>query len=469
MVESNNLKEEIIPLKSRVWVTAADGGVGILQTMIGGGALTYYFTRVRFLDPALAGWVLLIFGFWNIINDPIFGYISDKTRNKLGRRIPYIRYGAPLIALSYILCWITFPGTQNNQIGMFLQFLVTLFFYDTLYTAVATSLYVMPYEMAVSNKARGSIFIWKVLFSVIANLLPLIIIPIIQPGPGDDPTTYQIINISLGAVIGVLVFLSSFFYKEKHYHQEEEKIPFLKSLKNTLTNRPFVIFEIISFSIIYVQSLLMFGLFYYLDELEFSMLILFGFLFLGIFIGLYLFVVRGKKYGVKKSLMIMEGIFSLCCFIILFFGRFLIPTAIGFIGIGMGLAGGLYLIPMMNGDVIDKDEDVTGQRREGMYAGVNSFITKYAISLAQAVFLSIIGFFGFQPILPKGDQSFNAETGIIIGWMLIPAILLLVCLIILKWYPLAGSEWQKTKAKIADLHKQKEIEILKKLGYEHSD
>ena len=135
----------------------------------------------------------------------------------------------------------------------------------------------------------------------------------------------------------------------------------------------------------------------------------------------------------------------------------------------MGLAGGLYLIPMMNGDVIDKDEDVTGQRREGMYAGVNSFITKYAISLAQAIFLSIIGFFGFQPILPKGDQSFNAETGIIVGWMLIPAILLLVCLIILKWYPLSGSEWQKTKAKIAELHKQKEIEILEKLGYKYSD
>ena len=103
MAESISLKEEIVPVKSRVWVSAADGGIAILQTMIGGGALTYYFTRVRLLDPALAGLVLLIFGIWNIINDPIFGYISDKTRNKLGRRIPYIRYGAPLIALSYIL------------------------------------------------------------------------------------------------------------------------------------------------------------------------------------------------------------------------------------------------------------------------------------------------------------------------------------------------------------------------------
>jgi len=38
--------------------------------------------------------------------------------------------------------------------------------FDTLYTAIATSVYIMPYEMAVSNQARSSIFLWKILFSV---------------------------------------------------------------------------------------------------------------------------------------------------------------------------------------------------------------------------------------------------------------------------------------------------------------
>jgi len=471
MEEVKILKEENVPVKSRVWVSAADGGVAILQTIIGGGALTYYFTRVKLLDLGLASLVLIIFGIWNMVNDPIFGYISDRTRHKLGRRIPYIRYGGPLIGISYILCWINWPGSESNQIMLFLQFLIFLFFYDTLYTAVATSLYVMPFEMAISNKARGSIFIWKVLFSVIANLLPLIVIPIIQPGPGDDPTTYQIINMFLGGFVGVLVFLSSFFYKEKHFLLKEEKVPFLHSLKNTFKNQSFLIFEVLSFTVIYIQSGLMFGLFYYLDEIDLvspidPMLFLFGFLFIGIFIGLILFVGKGSKLGVKNSLRIMMGTFSICCFIILFFGRFLITTAIGFIGIGLGLAGGLYLIPLMNGDVIDKDEDMTGERREGMYAGVNSFITKFAISLAQTVFLTIIATFGYNASLPQGSQSFDAETGIIIGWMLVPAILLLICFLVLHWYKLSGSEWQKVKQRLAELHKNKEIQILKQLGYE---
>ena len=50
MNNETTLTEEIVPLKSRVWVSAADASVALIQTIIGGGALTYYFTRVRGLE-----------------------------------------------------------------------------------------------------------------------------------------------------------------------------------------------------------------------------------------------------------------------------------------------------------------------------------------------------------------------------------------------------------------------------------
>lgn len=461
----DSLEEEHVPLSSRIWLSGADASVAFIQAIISGGALTYYFTRVRGLDPSLAAIVWLIFGIWNMINDPLFGFISDSTKSELGRRIPYIRFGAPLIATFYILCWIDYPN--STQILMFLQLLIFLFFYDILYTAVATSLYIMPYEMAVSNKARGSIFIWKIFFSVFAIALPLMIIPIIQPGPGDDPTFYQFFHIIIGIIVGVVVFFSTFFYKEKHYHQAEERVPFIDSLKNTFRNREFIIFEVISFTIIYVQSGLMFGLFYYLDEFPIPAAPLFISLFGGVFIGIYLFIVKGTDFGVKKSMQIMTAIFSAGCFIILVFGRLLVFSAIGFVCVGMGIVGGFYLIPMMNGDVIDKDEDLTGQRREGMYAGVNSFVTKYAISIAQAAFIWVILSFGYNNALPQGEQSASAEAGILLGWMLIPGILLFICFVTLHWYQLEGDEWAETKEKLEKIHKEKEKEYLEKLGYKY--
>ncbi len=168
MENATELKKEFVPVKSRVTVSAADASVNFLQVIIAGGALTYYFINIRGLSPILAGIVWLIFGIWNALNDPLFGYISDRMKTKLGRRVPYIRYGAPLIAAAYIACWIDYPNLTGlpDQTALFLLFFIFLFFYDILYTAVATALWVMPYEMAVSNKARGSILIWKLFFSV---------------------------------------------------------------------------------------------------------------------------------------------------------------------------------------------------------------------------------------------------------------------------------------------------------------
>ncbi|TXT61945.1 MAG: conserved membrane protein of unknown function [Promethearchaeota archaeon] len=467
-VEKEILQEETVPLRSRISVTAADAFIAFCQTIIGGGTLTYYFQISRGLDDVFVIIVLSLFGIWNMINDPLFGSISDQTTHKLGRRIPYIRYGGPLFGLFYILCWI--PLAPGNQLVMFFQFLITLFFYDTLYTAVATSLYVMPYEMAVSNKARGSIFLWKVIFSVIAMSTPLFILPLLKPTPGANLWGYVLFHMILGITVAVAVFISTFFYEEKTYSKYQEEVPLLESLKKTLKNRSFIVFEVISFTIIYVQSGLMFGLFYYTDEFEVNFALLMIMLIVGVLVGAYLFIVRGQKYGVKKSMQIMLAIFSCCCFLILFLGRFLIATMIGFIGIGVGLTGGLYLIPMMNGDVIDYDESITGERREGMYAGVNSFVTKYAINLAQTVFLIIIGVFGYiSEETLVGQQSYMAEWGILIGWMLLPALLLALCFITMHWYPLEGEGWQNTKRELEKIHKEKEKAQLERLGYKYEE
>ena len=127
--------------------------------------------------------------------------------------------------------------------------------------------------MAVSNKARGSILIWKLFFSVFSIIIPLVLIPLIQPGTNEDTTFYQIFHIVLGISLGFIIFISTFFYEEKHYRQEEANVPFIESLKNTFRNKYFIVFEVISFTIIYVQAALMMGLLFYLDEFpEISML-----------------------------------------------------------------------------------------------------------------------------------------------------------------------------------------------------
>ena len=181
MAATTLTQEERISHTSAFAVSAADGSMAMFQGIVGQGTLTYYFTSMRGLEFGPAALVWLIFGLWNAVNDPLFGYISDRTKSVLGRRIPYIRYGAPLITLAFIACWIGWPTpeltpyaggewwTSPAQLSMFFQFLAALFLYDTLWTAIATSIYIMPYEMAVSNRARSAVFAWKVPFGMATN------------------------------------------------------------------------------------------------------------------------------------------------------------------------------------------------------------------------------------------------------------------------------------------------------------
>jgi GPH family glycoside/pentoside/hexuronide:cation symporter len=456
------LVEEEIPLKSCVWVSAADAGVGILQNIIGGGALTYYFTRVMGLEPGLASLVWIIFGIWNAVNDPLFGYLSDKTKNKLGRRIPYIRYGAPIIALSFILLWLPFTSSQT---GLFIQLLIGLFCYDLMYTAIATSIYIMPYEMAISNKARSRVFLWKIIFMTFSMGLPLTLLPLIQPGPGDDPGMFRWIMTGLGLLMGIIVFVSTWFYKEKHFHQEEEQYPFFKSIKESFSNKAFLIFLVVSFSVIYIQTALMQGVLYYFDEIKMPGMPIYISLGVGIIVGLVMWIRNQEKWGIKRCLMIWLGLFAIGCVLMLVFGRVLVIAMISFFLVGIGFAGGMYLIPMMNGDVVDYDEHRTRLRREGMYAGINSLVTKPAISIAQAVFLWFLSQFGYDQTLAKGMQSAQAQTGILNAWMLVPAILLLVSLVAMRWYPLAGEAWTTIKSDLSRQHEEKERAFLAANGF----
>jgi glycoside/pentoside/hexuronide:cation symporter, GPH family len=466
MTNLSQLQEERVPVKSRVWISIADSATAILQSLVAASALTYYFVKLRGLEAGLAGIVWLIFGIWNAVNDPLLGYISDRTKSKIGRRLPYIRYGAPILALAFILLWINIPGSEGSQNLLFLQMLGGLFIYDTLYTSIATNIYIMPYEMAVSNKARSKIYIWKILFMVFTIVVP-IVLERFKPDVDDAAgiASFRWLMVAFGIGMAALVFFSTFFYREKFFTQEQQQPAFFTAIKECLTNRSFVVFETISFTIIFAQTALMQGIWLYFDELKISGVPLYIALAAGIIGGVVLWINQREKWGLKTSTRIMTVVFAIGCFALLVGGYSLVPAAFGFLCFGFGFAGGMYLIPLMNGDVVDYDEHKTGLRREGMYAGINSLITKPAISIAQWALLAIIAAFGYDQGLAQGTQSELARTGILVGWVAPTGVLLLICFFTLAFYPLAGEKWEEIKVKLSSLHREKEKNYLAEHGY----
>ena len=446
--------KEYIPLKSRIWLGGAYCMIATLCNIMTGGGLTFFFVNYFGMDAGWSATCWLLFGIWNAINDPLFGYISDRTKSKLGRRIPYIRYGSIMIAGVFILSWVKFFST-GSDVQMFAQMLISLFFFDMLYTAIATSLYVMPYEMAVTNEARGKILFVKVIFGLVSVAVPLVLLAQLEKILEQSLFRYQMVMTVIGILAGVVIFFSTFFYKEKAKAAAEEQYPFVQSLITCFKNKNFLVFEIISFSVTYIQTALMIGLSYYFEAAGIGFVFCYIGMFVGIITGMAMWTKLGAKWGVKKSIVIMCMIFGTGLLVMLLLGQFEVAGVIGFFCAGIGFAGGMYEVQLMNGDVIDYDEHVSGLRREGMYAGVNSFICKPAISFANALFPIMLLWFGYDSNLAIAQQTDLAKFGVRFAWLFVPVLLLYICaLCIGKWYKLTGKEWDEIKMQLAAKREQ---------------
>jgi len=465
-MSSENEFIEFLPTKSKVAYGSANTASNILSG-IGFAAITFYYNVKLGLSAELIGIAWLIFAVWNAINDPLFGYIEDRTKSRWGRRIPYLRFGAPVYCIFFILIW--YPLVDiTNEMALFLYLLFILFAFDTIFTIVGLITYSLPAEMAISSKERASLLVYSTLIGaigyIVTYVLPVLLLTGEEGSTGIDPS-FIIVMIFIGIICSLVLFISSYFIKDYKFVQLEEPLGVIEAFKETFKNKPFLIFETTVFAMLVAQTILLTAIFYYIA----FVLKLSGFLsiipillvILMIFAFVYVFSKLIQKYGVKKVYilgLILTGLGFISLFIL---GWSLNTAIISLILIGIGLSAVVITVQIIFADTVDYDEVRTGKRRETTYSGIEALLTKPAISLGNWLFLITISYFGFQET--ARTQSDSALLGIMLGLSIIPAIFVLLSAIVMKFYPLDGPEWLEQKLKLNRIHEEKEKEYIKYL------
>ena len=414
-----------------------------------------------------AGWIAtasIIYAIWNAINDPLFGYISDSTRFKSGRRIPYMRYTAPFLALTFILVW--FAPPKAGQEALFGWMLVTMLLYDGAYTMIGLVYSALLPEVTESDAERNSLQISSSLFGLLGMLLGFLIPDMFRPKGGEALSflPLQVAMIVVGVAAAVLIIITTLRVKERpEFHLLDKPLPVGEQIRYTVTSKSFLVLASANFMSILMQALIMGSLFYLADYVLMQpTIVLLMCLFIPLVIGVPVTSLLRKRFGVVGAQQVLLLIAGIALLLIVVVPTPLILACIA--AAGFGLAGPQTLTNVLFAEVADEDELRSGVRREGAFFGVNALITKPAQSVALALMpfiLQATSFVTREQNLGKAflNQPESAILGIKVMAGLIPGLAMIAGAIILLWFPLRGRHLDDVRGDVLTLHAKKRAEM----------
>ena len=429
-----------LPTRTKVYYGIADLGISLLTACIQ-FFLLFFYTDIAGIDPGLAGTALLVGKLtWDAINDPLFGFWSDRTRSRWGRRKPYMLLGAIPFGLTIWLLFSLPPGLVG--VKAFLAVLGSFLLADTFQTMVSVPYYALSAELTYDYDERTSLISIRMIFTVLGYILGAALTTVVAGIFMNLGWSKNAAYSGMGAVFGfvaiVTMLITTFGVKEiPNPDLKPAEMKALAQIKFIFRNRPFVRFmimsTIISISFTLLTSLLPYYLTYQLkmtDQIPYVMFVMLA------TIGIFLLPWRFASQKISKGPAYALGLAIASAAILVAFFLPAKPTwiiyAVAFVA-GMGFSA-QYVFPWsMLPDVVEVDQAATGERHEGIYFGANNFLGKLSGALGIAASGWALKLFGY---VANAEQTTHALFGIRFFFAIVPVIAFVIALPLLIWYPI---------------------------------
>lgn len=426
-------------------------GVGDLGNAVVNSAIQFFlmkfYTDGALVSPALAGNALLIGKIWDAINDPLFGWFTDRTKSRFGKRRVFMIFGAVPLGIAIALLWYVPPA---NRLVTFVWIAFTFILFDTLWTLTNVPYYALTSELTDDYDERSSLTAYRMLMAVPAYLVGAALTPAIVGVFALQRTGYAFIGIVYGALAAAVLLISAAGIRERKglTVAKPEASPF-KSLKAALHNRPFLwlcgTYFIVNISFAFIKTLMAYFLEYQLLMKEQTSLVM-GLMLICVTLALPFWqwvsrrMDKGPAYGLGMALGALAVVLT---FFLPHQETGLIYAIAALAGIGFSAQ---WIFPWaMVADVADVDRAETGQQRSGMYYGVWGLATKISEALALASVGWILTGFGYVPNIA---QSARALLGIRLFFGLIPAAFIFAALPLLFKYPITRASHAEIRQRL---------------------
>ncbi len=376
-----------------------------------------------YLPPSSAGLIplvpqLMLFGVLNIMSviaasgrfadaifDPYIASLSDKSTNKKGRRIPFMKWAT---LPSVVFCALTFcplVKAESTHNAIWIGFTLVVFF-------MAVTTYIIPYNALLpeltstaSEKVKLSSyqqvgFVIGMILSALVNNFADLVQRFLSVTNRDDAVQYTIWG--LCALAGLFMLIPVFAIDERKYcNSKPSHLPLLPAIRKTFRNSNFKYYLFSDFAYYMALSIISSGLLFFITVLLHLPESMGGLLmFTMVFVSLLFYPLinyLSKKIGKKPIVIFSFALLSLIFVAIYFLGKFpFSATAQIYILVlcaSFPLASLGILPNAILAEIAERDAKRTGENREGMFFAVKYLFVKLGqtMGIALFAFLTVYG------------------------------------------------------------------------------
>ena len=396
-----------------------------------------YLTSYLGVPVGIAGFVTTAVLIFDMITDPLIGYLSDRTQSRFGRRAPWMFMGALVMAAGMVGLFSVPPGLSMSGN---LAWVIAFFGLATIgFTMVAIPYGAQAGEITQDPRERSAMTGWRMGFASVGILIGGAVIPGLAGSMGYAMAALAVTPLIVGAI-----WLSLWSTRRAPRIADAATVNLAGMFGLVLANRTFMalalLYGVMTLAIAMITAGLPFAAVYLIVDDGTTMLsgaaealstlsLMFAAFVLGSILSQAVWVLLSHRLGKLGALVL-----GLLLYAVLLYGLYTaLPsvnvTAIAGMFVLAGMTNGAYQqIPWaMYPDLMDVTRRDSGVAIEGAFSAIWLFGQKLANAIAPAVLGLILSRAGWQEatsgVVPQTDMALAALH---VSITLIPAAILLV-------------------------------------------
>jgi len=380
------------PLQTAPWRYAMGTLGGSLPFNMFTTFTAFYYVNMLNLDIRIFSLVLLFYSFFDAIDNPLYGYLSDRTRTRFGRRKPWLLVASTIFGLSFIAFFS--PPAFLQERGFIIYFVVMMILVETSMSAIQSNYNALLPDLFREKDPRTKANSLRTMWMLIATVVGVALAPVIT----------EAIGFPLTALIFGIVSISVWYFvvlgcKESRDYENYQSPQFFRSIKEIAMGKQFWIIAIVACMYSAAQMLMMAGIPFFV-EYSLGLGAMNTTIMLGVVIGMAILSLPVWFNAIKRFSLIPMWRLALAvltvAFVPMFFASTMPLAIVGGIFIGIGTGGVMSTQDLVVAGLLDADREKYGQRREGIYQSIVGFFVRLSGLFRSVAFFLVFALFGFE-------------------------------------------------------------------------